>query len=80
MQEVFEDVTVKFKDNVLIIQKFDYKGKYEDITYGKLREDVIGLGTGLIEYLGLRNKRVVIISETTYDWYVSYMALYAGLV
>ena len=79
MQEVFEDVTVKFKDNVLITQKFDHKGKFEDITYGKFREDVIGLGTGLIEYLGLRDKRVVIISETTYEWYVSYMALLCGV-
>lgn len=79
MQEVFEDVTVKFKDNVLVTQKFDHKGSYEDITYGQFREDVIGLGTGLIEYLGLRDKRVVIISETTYDWYVSYMALLCGV-
>ena len=78
-QEVFEDVTVKYKDNVLITQKFDHKGKYEDITYGKFREDVIGLGTGLIEYLGLRDKRIVIISETTYHWYVSYMAVLCGV-
>ena len=79
MQEVFEDVTVKYKDNVLITEKFDHKGKFEDITYGKFREDVIGLGTGLIEYLGLRDERVVIISETTYDWYVSYMSMLCGV-
>lgn len=78
-QEVFKDVTEKFKDNVLISQKFDHKGEYKDITYGEFREDVIGLGTGLIEYLGLRDKRVVIISETTYDWYVSYMAMLCGV-
>ena len=51
MQEVFEDVTVKYKDNVLITEKFDHKGKFEEITYGKYREDVIGLGKGLIEYI-----------------------------
>ena len=79
MQDVFKDVTVKFKDNVLITQKFDHKGKFEDITYGKFRDDVIGFGTGLIEYLGLRDKRVVIISETTYEWYVSYMAMLCGV-
>ncbi len=78
-QEVFEDVTVRFKDNVLVTEKFDHKGNFENITYGEFREDVIGLGTGLIEYLGLRDKRVVIISETTYDWYVSYMALLCGV-
>ena len=78
-QDVFNDVTEKFKDNVLVTQKFDHKGKFEDITYGQFKEDVIGLGTGLIEYLGLKDKRVVIISETTYDWYVSYMAMLVGV-
>ena len=78
-QDVFNDVTEKFKDNTLVTQKFDHKGKFEDITYGQFKEDVIGLGTGLIEYLGLKDKRVVIISETTYDWYVSYMAMLVGV-
>ena len=78
-QDVFNDVTEKFKDNVLVTQKYDHKGKFEDITYGQFKEDVIGLGTGLIEYLGLKDKRVVIISETTYDWYVSYMAMLVGV-
>ncbi len=79
MQDVFNDVTEKFKDNILVTQKFDHKGKYENITYGQFREDVIGFGTGLIEYLGLKDKRVIIISETTYNWYVSYMALLCGV-
>lgn len=78
-KDVFEDVTVKFKDNVLVTQKFDHKGEFEKITYGTFREDVIGLGTGMIDYLGLKDKRVVIISETTYDWYVSYMAMLIGV-
>ena len=78
-QDVFNDVTEKFKDNTLVTQKFDHKSKFEDITYGQFKEDVIGLGTGLIEYLGLKDKRVVIISETTYDWYVSYMAMLVGV-
>ena len=29
--------------------------------------------------MGLRDKRVVIISETTYEWYVSYMAMLCGV-
>ena len=79
LQEVFNVVTDKYKDNVLVTEKFDRKGKFEEITYGQFKEDVIGLGTGLIEYLGLRDKRVVIISETTYNWYVSYMAMLCGV-
>lgn len=75
IKDMFEDVTVKYKDNVCILEKFDHKEAYKEITYDKFREDVIGFGTGLIRLLGLKDKRVVIIGENTYDWYVSYMAL-----
>ena len=77
-QEVFKDVTVRFKDRPLILQKFDHKEPYREITYGQFREDVIGFGTGLIEYLGQKDERVVFISETTYEWYVTYMSLLCG--
>lgn len=40
--------------------------------------DVIGLGTGLNKILGLKDKRVIIIGENTYHWYVSYMAMLCG--
>jgi long-chain acyl-CoA synthetase len=75
IQQMFVEVTEKFKDNVCILEKFDHKGNYSEITYETFRKDVIGLGTGIIELLGLKDKRVVIIGENTYDWYVSYMAL-----
>ena len=77
-QEIFKDVTVRFKDNPLILQKFDHKEPFKQITYGQFREDVIGFGTGLIDYLGEKNSRVAFISETTYDWYVTYMSLLCG--
>jgi len=81
IQEMFDEVTEKYKDNVCILEKFDHKDEYTEITYSKFREDVIGLGTGLINLLGLKDKRVVIIGENTYNWYVSYMALLcAGII
>jgi len=75
IQEMFIEVTEKYKDNICILEKFDHKKEYVNMSYSKFREDVIGLGTGLITLLGLKDKRVVIIGENTYDWYVSYMAL-----
>lgn len=78
IRDMFLENTVKYKDNTLFLQKFDHKGNFEKITYGKFRDDVIGFGTGIIEYLGLKDEKVVIISETTYEWYVSYMALLCG--
>lgn len=78
IQEMFIEVTEKFKDNVCILEKFNHKDEYTEISYSKFMEDVIGLGTGIIELLGLKDKRVVIIGENTYNWYVSYMALLCG--
>ena len=40
---------------------------------------MIGLGTGLIKLLNLKDRRVVIIGENTYHWYVSYMAMLCGV-
>lgn len=75
IQEVFNASTTKYKDNVCILEKFDHKGKFKEITYSEFREDVLGFGTGLISLLGLKGKRVAIIGQNTYNWYVSYMAL-----
>ena len=69
IKEVFEKSTEKFSEKEFLLEKFDHKGLYKEITYKEFREDVIGLGTGLIKTLNLKDKRVVIIGETTYQWY-----------
>ncbi len=61
-----------------MLEKFDHKGAFTEITYKQFREDVIGLGTGLNKILGLKDKRVIIIGENTYHWYVSYMSMLCG--
>lgn len=61
-----------------MLEKFDHKQPFTEITYKQFGEDVIGLGTGLNKILGLKDKRVIIIGENTYHWYVSYMAMLCG--
>lgn len=79
IKEIFDKVTVEFKERPFILEKFDHKEPYTEISYEKYRSDVIGLGTGLIKLLNLKDKRVVIIGENTYGWYVSYMAMLCGV-
>lgn len=79
IKEIFEKATTKFKNEIFILEKFDHKEPFTEITYSKFREDVIGLGTGLTKVLNLKDKRVVIIGENTYHWYVSYMAMLCGV-
>lgn len=78
IKEIFEKSTTEFSKEVFMLEKFDHKEPFTEITYSKFREDVIGLGTGLNKILGLKDKRVVIIGENTYHWYVSYMAMLCG--
>ena len=78
VKEIFDRSTKIFAEHVFITEKFNPKEKFEEITYGQFRSDVIDFGTGLIKKYNLKDERVVIIGENTYHWYVSYMALLCG--
>lgn len=75
IKEIFIKNTVKYAEKEFILEKFDPKKKYEVKTYNDFRNDVINLGTGLESLMSLKGKRVVIIGQTTYHWYVSYMTM-----
>ena len=79
IKEIFNKVTTEFRERPFMLEKFDHKEPFTEISYEKYRNDVIGLGTGLIKLLNLKDKRVVIIGENTYQWYVSYMAMLCGV-
>ncbi|MDO5556847.1 MAG: AMP-binding protein [Clostridia bacterium] len=78
IQEVFKEVTRKYGENVCILEKYETKGVFKEITYSQFEKDVSALGTALSGLLDLKNERVAIIGETTYQWYVSYMAMLCG--
>ncbi len=75
IKEIFIKNTTQYADREFILEKFEPKKPYVAKTYADFRKDVIGLGTGLDRLVGLKGKRVVIIGQTTYHWYVSYMAM-----
>ena len=79
IKEIFEHSIKTYANKEFILEKFDPKGKYEEISYEQFGKDVIGFGTALNRVLKLKNKpRIMILSETTYDWYVSYVTLLCG--
>ncbi len=79
VKEIFEYSMEKYASKEFILEKFDPKGKYEEISYEQFGKDVIGFGTALNKILKLKNRpRIMILSETTYDWYVSYVTLLCG--
>ena len=79
IKEIFEHSIKTYANKEFILEKFNPKGKYEEISYEQFGKDVIGFGTALNRVLKLENRpRIMILSETTYDWYVSYVTLLCG--
>ena len=79
VKEFFIEASKKYPNNSCILEKPNHKEPYKVITYKEFHEDVLGLGTALINVLKLQDKRVIIIGETQYGWYVSYMAMLCGV-
>ena len=51
----------------------DSEGNIKSITYEQFKNDVVYLGTSLIEN-GFLNKRIAVIGKNSYKWCVSYLA------
>jgi len=79
VKEIFEYATTTFKDNAFILEKQNRKEPFKEITYGQFREDVLNFGMGLSRAFKLQDEKIIIIGETTYQWYVSYTAMLLGV-
>ena len=79
IKEIFVRSREKFAKDVFILEKFNPKEPFKEITYKEFTDDVIALGTALTNKYNLKDERIVIIGENTYNWYVSYMAMLCGV-
>ena len=67
-----------YGDRTAYIFKTEEKGKFRTITHKEFRENINALGTTLIQ-MGLKDKRIAVISENRYEWELSYLAVAAGV-
>ena len=67
-----------YGDRPAYIFKTEEKGKFRIITHKEFRENINALGTTLIQ-MGLKDKRIAVISENRYEWELSYLAIAAGV-
>ena len=79
VKEFFTRSLEKYPNESCILEKPNHKEPYKVITYKEFGEDVMALGTALTKKINLKDKRVIIIGETQYGWYVSYMAMLCGV-
>ena len=67
----------KFGDRPAYVYKTDEPGKFREITHKEFRDEVDALGTALID-LGLKDKRIAVISDNRYEWGMAYLAAVCG--
>ena len=79
VKEFFYRACNMYPEEDCILEKPDKKEPYKIITYKDFYEDVNALGTALTKVLNLKGKRVIIVGETQYGWYLSYMAMLCGV-
>jgi len=79
LKEMMRDTVKAYKDNIAykIKHKEGKNVSYEEITYEKYDEDIKALGTAFVN-MGLKNKRVAVISKNRYEWMVAYLATVNG--
>jgi len=80
IREIIDDSVEKYPDNKAFIIK-QKKGKevnYKNITYKDFKNQINYLGTELID-LGLKDKRVAIISKNRYEWALTYFTVMNGV-
>ena len=77
LKEMLEKSGELYGDKPAYIFKTKEPGKFKEITHREFRDDINALGTKLID-LGLKDKRIAVISENRYEWGVVYLSVVAG--
>ena len=67
-----------FGDRPAYIFKTEKEGEFKTITHKQFRNEINALGTALIQ-MGLKDKRIAVISENRYEWELSYLSIATGV-
>ena len=78
VKEFFFQAVEKYPERPCILEKPSHSEPYKETTYKEVYNDIISFGTALVEKYNLKDKRVIIIGEAQYDWYLSYLTLLCG--
>jgi len=78
LKDMINKSGTKFINEPAFRLKTDKEGEIKSITYGTFLKQINGLGTKLID-MGLKGKRVAVISENRYEWALAYLAIACGV-
>jgi len=77
LRDMLQQSVMLYQDNTVFMIKKVKGDPYSNVSFKQYSEDVDALGTALTHLIG-HNSRFAILSETRYEWYVSYLGIVNG--
>ncbi len=77
LKDMLKKSEEKFGDRPAYVFKTEEPDKFKEITYKEFINNINSLGTALID-MGLKDKRIAVISDNRYEWGMAYLATVAG--
>ncbi len=77
LKEMLQKSGEKYGNRPAYIFKTEEPGKFREVTHKQYREEINSLGTALVD-MGLKDKRIAVISENRYEWGLAYFAIVTG--
>ena len=77
IKEIIEYTKERYGDSIAFKFKTENVGEFKELTYNSYIDSVNALGTSLIS-IGLKNKRIAVISENRYEWQEAYLSIVCG--
>ena len=77
LKDMLKQTGEVYGDRPAYMLKTETKGEMKQITHKEFRDEINALGTALIK-MGLKDKRIAVISENRYEWELAYLSIAAG--
>ena len=77
LKDVMNQSYELFKDRPMFVYKTENPGELKETSFGDFIDDVNALGTKLID-MGLKDKRIAVISDNREEWCKAYLATVCG--
>ena len=77
LKDMLQQTEEIYADRPAYIFKTETEGQFRTITHKEFRTQIKALGTALIK-MGLKDKRIAVISENRYEWELAYLSIVTG--
>lgn len=77
LKDMLKNTEEKFSDRPAFVFKTEKTGIFREIKYREFIDEIKATGTALVN-MGLKDKRIALISENRYEWEMSYLAITTG--